>query len=253
MYPHHERPDVYPPQCRTPAPLATPGAIDAGPRLRLSAAPLPPARSEAAAITPLLQQVLDALGCGLVLVDAQGQVLHANAAAVQQCRDGAPLVLPATGQPVDGVAAALPAGDAARLAQALHGAVRGHWAMVVLDRGDRALSVGVAPIGVEAADWPGRPPVALLMLGAEPHAVRLSRQFFDMAHQLTERERGVLDALCDGCTPQQIASQREVKISTVRTQIAAIREKVGVSSIRRLIQRVAALPPMAGLGRLRVN
>lgn len=204
-------------------------------------------------ITPLLRQVLDAVGCGLVLVDAGGHVLHANAAAVQHCRDGAPLVLPATGQPVDGLAAALPAGDAARLVAALRGAARGHWAMLTLGCGETALSLGVAPIQGDDEAWPGGAPVALLMLGAESRAQRLSRQFFDSEHRLTKSERGVLDALSEGATPQEIAAQGQVKISTVRTQIAAIREKVGVPSIRRLLQRVAALPPMAGLARLRAN
>lgn len=210
-------------------------------------------RQQAPAVPDLLRQVLDALGCGLVLVDAMGHVLHANAAAVQQCRDGAPLVLPSTGQPADSVTAALPTADALRLVLAMRNAARGHWAMVTLDAGERALSVGVAPIRADEADWPGAPPVALLMLGAEAGAVRLSRQFFDSEHQLTKSERAVLDALCEGSTPQQIASQGQVKISTVRTQIAAIREKVGASSIRRLLQRVAALPPMAGLSWRRAN
>ncbi|MEK8052938.1 LuxR C-terminal-related transcriptional regulator [Ideonella sp. DXS22W] len=199
------------------------------------------------ALDGLLPGVLDALGCGLVLVDAEGHVLHANAAAVQQCREGLPLVLPATGQPADGLLAALPAAEALRLHTALRHAARGQWALVTLQAGERAVSLGVAPIRVAEADGTGAAPVALLMLGAERGAVRLSRQFFDSEHQLTKSERAVLDALCDGCTPQEIAAQGQVKISTVRTQIAAIREKVGAPSIRRLLQRVAALPPMAGL------
>jgi DNA-binding CsgD family transcriptional regulator len=226
------------------------------------AALLPQARTTAArpadiGPTPLLRQVLDALGCGLVMVDAHGRVLHANAAATLQCRHGAPLVLPSAshgrGQPAEGLAAALSPKDAARLAAALAGAARGHWALLTLSHGDSALSVGVAPLQGDDEDWPDSAPVALLMLGAEASAQRLSRQFFDSAHQLTDGERGVLDGLCEGCSPQQIASLRKVKISTVRTQIAAIREKVGTSSIRRLLQRVSALPPMAGLGRLRSN
>ncbi|MDT7838873.1 helix-turn-helix transcriptional regulator [Aquabacterium sp. OR-4] len=201
-------------------------------------------------MTPLLRQVLDAVGFGLVLVDAQGHVLHANATAVQQCRHGAPLVLPASGQPRDSVAAALPAEDAARLHAAIRSAMRGLWAMVALNRGGEAvLAVGVAPIQVDAGDSAAPPPVALLMLGAEVHDRCLARQFFDTEHHLTHHEGKVLDALCDGLTPQQIAGEHRVKISTVRTQIAAVREKVGVDSIRRLIHRVASLPPMAGLGR----
>lgn len=224
--------------------------IDTGTAL-LAKARIASARGVDAGPASLLRQVLDALGCGLVLLDVHGRVLHANAAAMLQCRHGAPLVLPVPGQATDGLAVALSPGDASRLAAALVGASRGHWALLTLSHGDTALSVGVAPLLADDEDGLDGAPVALLMLGAEARAQRLSRQFFDSAHQLTDGERGVLDALCEGRSPQQIAGLRKVKISTVRTQIAAIREKVGASSIRRLLQRVAALPPMAGLGRLR--
>lgn len=237
------------------APYATDGAPPSAPLIDTGTA-LPPkawtaaTRPSDASPASLLRQVLDALGCGLVLVDVHGRVLHANAAAALQCRHGAPLVLPGLCQPGDGPAWARSPGDAARLASALAGAARGHWALLTLNHRDATLSVGVAPLQSDDDGQDGAA-VALLMLGAEAGTQRLSRQFFDSAHQLTECERGVLDALCEGSSPQQIAGLRQVKISTVRTQIAAIREKVGAPSIRRLLQRVAALPPMAGVGRLR--
>jgi DNA-binding CsgD family transcriptional regulator len=46
--------------------------------------------------------------------------------------------------------------------------------------------------------------------------------------------------------PAEIAHEQGVKISTVRTQISAIRQKTGTSTITALVRLVAGLPPMVG-------
>jgi len=46
--------------------------------------------------------------------------------------------------------------------------------------------------------------------------------------------------------PNGIALEQGVKLSTVRTQIGAIRDKTGADSITELLRFVAALPPMVG-------
>ena len=57
----------------------------------------------------------------------------------------------------------------------------------------------------------------------------------------------MLVALCKGQKPTQIASAGRVAICTVRTQVAAIREKTQTSSVSHLMQVVSALPPMAAV------
>ena len=56
--------------------------------------------------------------------------------------------------------------------------------------------------------------------------------------------RSVLEALLAGRRPGDIAQAKGVKLSTVRTQIGQLRLKCGAHSIRELLDRVAALPPM---------
>ena len=51
-------------------------------------------------------------------------------------------------------------------------------------------------------------------------------------------------ALCEGLDVQDIASAHGVSVCTVRTQVRALRLKTGAGSIRLLVQRVAALPPL---------
>jgi DNA-binding CsgD family transcriptional regulator len=74
----------------------------------------------------------------------------------------------------------------------------------------------------------------------------LSLQCFARSHELTAAETRVLAALGRGVAPAEIAREQGVKISTVRTQISAIRQKTGTSTITALVRLVAGLPPMVG-------
>ena len=53
-----------------------------------------------------------------------------------------------------------------------------------------------------------------------------------------------LRALVDNGTAREIAAMHGVSIATVRTQIQAVREKLGARSIDALLLQAAALPPV---------
>jgi DNA-binding CsgD family transcriptional regulator len=61
---------------------------------------------------------------------------------------------------------------------------------------------------------------------------------------LTSAETAVLQALCAGLDPMEIARHNGVAVCTVRSQIGSVRAKTGAASIRELLCRIAALPPM---------
>ncbi|MDB5857414.1 MAG: bacterial regulatory s, luxR family protein, partial [Ramlibacter sp.] len=84
----------------------------------------------------------------------------------------------------------------------------------------------------------------LLMLGRQPGIQNLNVTFFSRTHGLTPTEEAVLRALCEGLEVQDIASAHGVSVCTVRTQVRSLRLKTGIGSMRLLVQRVAALPPM---------
>jgi len=122
-------------------------------------------------------------------------------------------------------------------------AAAGQWGMLVLPQGAARLTVALVPLQGDEAE----PEVAaLLVLGREPHPSPLALHFFAQAHQLTSTEKKVLESLVCGLSPRQIAAESKVAISTVRTQIAAVRAKVRATSIRDLLRQVAALPPLQG-------
>ncbi len=54
----------------------------------------------------------------------------------------------------------------------------------------------------------------------------------------------MLQALCDGLDPMQIARHNGVAVCTIRSQIGSLRAKTGAASIRELLSRVAALPSL---------
>ena len=124
----------------------------------------------------------------------------------------------------------------AHLQHALHDATRrGLRRLVALGQGDDRQLAALVPVETG---------VAALLLGRTRVCEDLSLQCFARTHELTAAETRVLAALGRGATPADIAREQGVKISTVRTQITAIRQKTGTSTIGALVRLVAGLPPM---------
>jgi DNA-binding CsgD family transcriptional regulator len=94
------------------------------------------------------------------------------------------------------------------------------------------------------------PQATLLLLGKKRVCECLSVQCCARSHALTATETRVLEALCQGLEPREVAVQHGVGLATVRTQIGSIRAKTGAQSIRELVRRVAVLPPMVSSLRL---
>jgi DNA-binding CsgD family transcriptional regulator len=84
----------------------------------------------------------------------------------------------------------------------------------------------------------------LLMLGRRAESQRLAITFFARSHGLTPAEENVLRGLCAGHSVNDIARGNGTTEGTVRTQIRTLRDKTAAPSIRVLLQRVAALPPV---------
>ncbi|MBQ0960290.1 helix-turn-helix transcriptional regulator [Ideonella sp. 4Y11] len=205
----------------------------------------PERRTASLALAILLAQVLDEIDYGVLLLADARQVLHVNHAARGELGQTHPLQL------LGGELRARHSKDVAALHDAVHDAVtRGLRRLLTLGDGAQRINVSVIPLG-----WPGWSAVgrgdtsvgALLMLGRREVCGELSIHGYARAHGLSEGEERVLRALCDGLTPNEIAERHQVKIATVRTQIACIRAKTDTPGIRELVQAVAVLPPMMGV------
>jgi DNA-binding CsgD family transcriptional regulator len=198
---------------------------------------LPPVPAAAATEAPsmgrLLARTLDELDYGILLLDAAGTVLHSNQRARRRLEQTQVLQL------LGPQLRACDPRDVAPLYDALHAAAtRGLRKLLRL--GDQVTRLVAALVPVE-------PGVAALMLARDHVCEDLSVECFARNFGLTAAETRVLSALAAGCRPAAIAREQGVKLSTVRTQIGAIREKTGAESITALVRMVAALPPMVGV------
>lgn len=181
-------------------------------------------------LAPLLAGALDEIDYGVLLTDGDGRVLHANHPARRTLVDTHPLTL------FDGRLQARDDRDVVPLRDALVAAAQRQLRrLLTLGRDLAPHAVAVVPLGGQ---------IAAVVLGKTQVCEDLSVQCFARCHALTPAEARVLAALGAGAAPAEIADQQGVKLSTVRTQIGAIRDKTGVSSITALVRLVAALPPM---------
>ena len=188
--------------------------------------------------TDRLQGVIDALDIGVLVCDERGRLLLANAAARRELAAGGVLQLTAdSALDVCGGAGLL------LLRRAVHAAALARaYQLVPLRRGERRLMVSVQPM--RATD--GAPPSALLLLGRRRLCPELAVQELGRLYELTTAERRVLVGLLAGMAVAAMARERGVAVSTVRTQVAALRAKFGVRRIDDITRLVAELPPMLG-------
>lgn len=184
---------------------------------------------------PWLIGVLDEIDYGVILVDAQARLLHANSCARARLRVADGLRMEA------GRLAACQPHEQIELASAiLAAASRGLRRLIHVAGLAHAVSVAVVPARAGASGEGG----ALVMMSRSHVCEPLSTDCFARSHGLTQTESRVLHALCAGQPPADIAADLGVALSTVRTHIGTIRAKTGAPSVRQLLHRVAQLPPM---------
>ena len=201
----------------------------------------PERRRAQLSLAGLLSQVLDEIDYGVLLLADARQVLHVNHAARAELGEQHPLQL------LGSELRARLAQDVAPLHEAVQAAAtRGLRRLLVLGSADSRVEVSVVPLGSPGLGQlvAGAVQGALLVLGRRRVCGTLTLQGFARAHALSGGEEQVLRALCEGLTPQEVATRHGVKIATIRTQIASIRAKTGAETIRELVQQVALLPPL---------
>lgn len=191
--------------------------------------------------------MLDEIDHAMLLVDGL-RVLHANRAARQQLEGAATPASPL--QCHDHTVGARRRVDQVALEDAI-AAARSRGIRKLLTVGDHAerTSVAVIPMAMQHGDDHA---AVLLVLGKKHVCGDLAVFSFARMHALTQAEIVVLQALCKGLGPGDIARENAVAISTVRTQLAAIRAKTAMPSLRELVKQVSCLPPLvhalAGVG-----
>lgn len=200
--------------------------------------------------SPMLwQQVLDEIDHGLMLVTETGALCFANRQALRTCAAMGCMDFSA------GLLQAVDPCNRPALRKALDLACRGHRAMLRLRHGQHSISVAAVPLMNEppipvppdSLQTTAAPRMAMLQLSRPQACQTLSLEFFAREHRVTLAECNVLRGLCEGLTPAVIAQRSGVALSTVRTQISSMRQKVGAPTIGDLVRRISLLPPIMGL------
>ena len=189
-----------------------------------------------------LLAALDALDTGVMVCDARGRLLlHNHAAQCELAKGGVLHLTP------DGLLDMATGVGLLALRRAVHGAALLHsYHLVPLRQGTQCLMVSVQPLRADDA----APQRALLLTGRRGMCPDLAVQHLGRVYSLTPAELSVLSNLLAGVRIGDMACARRVKLSTVRTQVAALRAKLGVQRIDDITRLVAELPPMRGaLGR----
>lgn len=219
----------------------------------------------------LLQAVLNQVDYGLAVVDAQThRLIFANAQAQSALHPG--------GTQTNGLCVAhgfLRARDplhAESLSTALAKTADRVRGLLRLGGGSSELTVAVIPLAVMATthathathahahaqaddeeydyvdqkDVPKQEPnLALLVFAKQQMCDTTTVTLFARESGLTSAEGQVLAQVCKGLRPAQIATHQGVQVSTVRTQLRAIRHKTASDSMRELVRKVSTLPPVA--------
>ena len=183
----------------------------------------------------LLLRVLDEVDYGLLVIDAQSRILHANHLARQELSSGRVIVTHARallGRNTD---------LTVKLQGALEQALRGQRKLLQLKQGDHELSVAFVPLCLPL-EFDAQS--VLVLLSRKNASDNQALRMFARSQSLSPSEEAVLLALCRGASIPGIAADHKVAESTVRSQIKALREKTGCGSIRALMQRVHSLPPV---------
>lgn len=194
---------------------------------------------ERQARSELLAAALDQVEHGMLLLDASATVLHVNRAGLTACASHAKLCI--EGGRLRGRSSASSA-DAA-LARGLAEASRSRRTLLHFGEPGEALPLLLTPLG--SVPIPAQP--ILAMFGRPDGCDALKVTLFARATGLTQAEANVLQGLCCGLAPGELASRHGVALSTVRTQIYCIRQKTRTRNIRALVALVQGLPPSVGV------
>jgi DNA-binding CsgD family transcriptional regulator len=197
-----------------------------------------PASGDARPDSGAAWRVLDEIDYGLLLVSSEGDLLHANHVARDELSRSRFLRVH------HGKVGGACSEQTRELARGVQSAAKGRRLMLTLRDGADTLQVASVPL---SQPFDGDSTSVLLILGRQSGTRNLAVTFYSRLHGLTPAEESVLKGLCDGMDVHEIAIGKRVSECTIRTQLRSLRDKTGATSMRLLVQRVAALPPVIPL------
>jgi DNA-binding CsgD family transcriptional regulator len=187
------------------------------------------------AVRGLAVALVDEVACGLIACDVRGALRYANRSAREELAGARALKL------VNDQVCCTSGSNTHFHAALLEAAVHNRRQLITVGREADGVMLTVIPL--QAHDVPKSS--VLIMLGRRGPCSVLGLEMLSKAHGLTLAERRVLSGLLAHEAPRQIAVANGVSLSTVRTQIKSVREKMGVHNTEGLLIRAAEVPPIS--------
>jgi DNA-binding CsgD family transcriptional regulator len=186
------------------------------------------------------RSMVDTFATGLIVTDAAGRILFANAAAETLLRRSDGLTsrqgrVVARDPALQSAMAAAIAG-AVTLAARLPGTDAGG---LLLPRGagQEPLRIGIWPLPPDSTAGPGaQGPRALLTVTDPSDGIKPDIAAFAAMYRLTPAEADVAERLADGMALADMAERRGVLMSTLRSQLAAVFAKTGTQRQAELVR-----------------
>jgi PAS domain S-box-containing protein len=179
------------------------------------------------------EETLNLLSTGMVLVNRECRLLMANRSAMRILDSGHGLQL------VDGLVSATGNSPAEQLCNFVDGACGGNaTSVMIIERGDtvRPLSVMVAPLHLTQ---PGEgSPVAAIFIRDLEARLTVAPEVLGKLFGLTPAEARVVVELVKGKRPQEVATDLNVTVNTVRNQLKQIFSKTNTGRQSELVSLV---------------
>ncbi len=194
--------------------------------------------------TQMHAAALDALAFGVVVCEAGGRIVLANKAAQALAHAGAGITLGRTGK---GLGAAVPAQTRALAALVNDAARAGPGGIIRLTGRDGCaeLIALVTPLPRSfGLDGGTRPAYSLVTLRSAWDSPSFSAEMLIALFGVSPTQAEIALAIYNGKTPEQIAAERGVAISTLRTHLAEIFLRTGAENQRDLVRLLGTLPPV---------
>jgi DNA-binding NarL/FixJ family response regulator len=182
------------------------------------------------------------MALGIVICNAAGHAVWANACAEALGRAHAGIVLAPRGREIG---AFLPK-QSIELAALIHSAATGGAGGALTLRGKERtnkLLVLVTPLPRSLFHTYGPGHVLLIMRQAAEDPP-FSAHTLEALFRLSPAQCALAAALYEGKTFEEIAAERDVKVSTLRTHLANVLIRTGAKNIRELVRLLATLPPL---------
>jgi DNA-binding CsgD family transcriptional regulator len=177
---------------------------------------------------------LDGLNLGVVVVDASARVVLANRSARELLARGSPLRMRQSG--LCCVHADIDALVSEKIARALCGCPSS-----LRVPGEPPLHLSAVPLPATGSLSPSDRPLVMLLMRGIPaaHSAQLGR-LLQEHYGLTPAEAELAQGIAAGRTLRMLASDRRVKITTVKWQLQCVMQKLGVSRQADVVRIVTA-------------